>query len=423
MLEMKVLKIVCPSSTRWLTHEFCFRRVLVVFEPVLLALSQLYHDRRDNEALGVLVQMVDPEFVLSSLMLADMLGVIRPLTVWLQTSPSKADITELSPAVDLVVDKLKYLATEDPELKSKFSDAELSNLKFNSEVFTEKLKVIDDVVESLPIASRLRNSSNENPPEVKLEEFKEKVYKPFILEIAEEIAANIQIDPVSAAFTCLSPKYFPHMKSALSSYGLEDMKTLTEYYGVAREEMHPKTLRLNRSDPQINGQEALQEYEVYKTIAFDINYERNVQIKSKIGLLQNKLKTTLTKLCNKSAIKKLKTEISELEEQINKMSLAELFNKLNVPGTKFLLPNILDLLEMAILCPIGNSTVERLFSFLKLVKTSLRNHMGDGTLDSLLRIKMECTEELEDHHLEELVDKFKYYLIDLAKSGQIRIDI
>ena len=187
--------------------------------------------------------------------------------------------------------------------------------------------------------------------------------------------------------------------------------------------MHPKTLRLNRSDPQINGQEALQEYEVYKTIAFDINYERNVQIKSKIGLLQNKLKTTLTKLCNKSAIKKLKTEISELEEQINKMSLAELFNKLNVPGTKFLLPNILDLLEMAILCPIGNSTVERLFSFLKLVKTSLRNHMGDGTLDSLLRIKMECTEELEDHHLEELVDKFKYYLIDLAKSGQIRIDI
>ena len=78
-----------------------------MFEPVLLALSQLYQDRRDIEALGVLIQMVDPDFVLSSWMLADMLGVIRPLTVWLQTSPSKADITELSPAVDLVVDKLK----------------------------------------------------------------------------------------------------------------------------------------------------------------------------------------------------------------------------------------------------------------------------------------------------------------------------
>jgi hypothetical protein len=180
---------------------------------------------------------------------------------------------------------------------------------------------------------------------------------------------------------------------------------------------------LNRSDPQINGQEALQEYEVYKMIAFDINSERNVQIKLKIGILQNKLKTTVTKICNKSTIEKLMTEISQLEDQINKMSLAELFNKLNVPGTKFLFPNTLDLLEMAILCPIGNSTVERLFSFLKLVKTSLRNHLGDGTLDSLLRIKMECVEQLEDQHLEELVDKFKCYLIDLAKSGQIRIDI
>ena len=151
-----------------------------MFEPVLLALSQLYQDRRDIEALGVLIQMVDPDFVLSSLMLADMLGVIRPLTVWLQTSPSKADITELSPAVDLVVDKLKYLATEDPELKSKFSEAELSNLKFNTQVFKEKLNIINDVAESLPIASRLRNRSNENRPEVQLEEFKEKIYKPFI---------------------------------------------------------------------------------------------------------------------------------------------------------------------------------------------------------------------------------------------------
>ena len=121
VLEMKVLKIVCPSSTRWLTHEFCFRRVLEVFEPVIMALAQLYQDRADVEALGVLIQMIDPQFVLSALMLADMLAVIRPLTLWLQTSPSKADITDLSPAVDLVENKLKYLASESPELRSMFS--------------------------------------------------------------------------------------------------------------------------------------------------------------------------------------------------------------------------------------------------------------------------------------------------------------
>ena len=86
-------------------------------------------------------------------------------------------------------------------------------------------------------------------------------------------------------------------------------------------------------------------------------------------------------------------------------------------------PNILKLLEMAIISPIGNATVERLFSFLKLVKTRLRNCLGDGTLDKLLRIKLECTEELEENDLEELVDRFKEYLTDLSKSGIIKIHL
>ena len=86
-------------------------------------------------------------------------------------------------------------------------------------------------------------------------------------------------------------------------------------------------------------------------------------------------------------------------------------------------PNIIKLLEMAILSPIGNATVERLFSFLKLVKSSLRNRLGDGNLDKLLRIKMECKEDLEDYDLEELVDKLKLYLTELSKSGESRISI
>ena len=94
-----------------------------------------------------------------------------------------------------------------------------------------------------------------------------------------------------------------------------------------------------------------------------------------------------------------------------------------VPGRAFLFPNILTLLEMAILCPVGNATPERLFSLLKIVKSRLRNALGDQTLDSLLRIKMESANELEDKELEELVDMFKGYLIDLSKSGEIRIDI
>ena len=36
---------------------------------------------------------------------------------------------------------------------------------------------------------------------------------------------------------------------------------------------------------------------------------------------------------------------------------------------------------------------------------------------------MECKEELEDHHLEEIVDMFKVELLEKSKSGEIRIDI
>ena len=78
---------------------------------------------------------------------------------------------------------------------------------------------------------------------------------------------------------------------------------------------------------------------------------------------------------------------------------------------------------MAILCSVGNATPERLFSLLKIVKTRLRNALGDLTLDSLLRIKMETAEEMEDKDLEELVDMFKGYLVQLSQSGEIRIDI
>ena len=58
-----------------------------------------------------------------------------------------------------------------------------------------------------------------------------------------------------------------------------------------------------------------------------------------------------------------------------------------------------------------------------MVKTKLRNSLGDGTLDRLLRIKMETKEELEDHDLEELVDHFKSFLLDLSKSGVIKVNI
>ena len=51
------------------------------------------------------------------------------------------------------------------------------------------------------------------------------------------------------------------------------------------------------------------------------------------------------------------------------------------------------------LIPMTTCTVERSFSQMKLVKTRLRNHLGDETLDMLMKISIEGPKTLEDEKL------------------------
>ena len=73
--ENKVLKLVCPSSTRWLSHEKCFVRLLEVYPATLMTLATLYHERDEPEALGILMQIAGSQFILTAMMLCDMLGI------------------------------------------------------------------------------------------------------------------------------------------------------------------------------------------------------------------------------------------------------------------------------------------------------------------------------------------------------------
>ena len=333
-------------------------------------------------------------------------------------------MTQISTVVDLVVSKLRFLAQDDDDsLECKFTEAELKCLKFKKEIFRLKWNQIQEAVESLPAASRLRNSSQSRSVDDQFLEFEESVYKPFIAEIANEIEDKIKVDPVSAAFICLDVRCFPNVKEELSAFGLKEIEILVKHFGEPQEAQHPQTLRNNRADPKINKVEVLEEYKIYRSVVFDENMKISVELKFRIQQLKKKLKTTLRLNSEKQKIESLKTETLELESKINKMTLAEIYSFLARLGRAFMFPNIIKLLEMAILSPIGNATVERLFSFLKLVKSSLRNRLEDGNLDKLLRIKMECKEDLEDYDLEELVDKLKLYLTELSKSGVIRISI
>ena len=77
------------------------------------------------------------------------------------------------------------------------------------------------------------------------------------------------------------------------------------------------------------------------------------------------------------------------------------------------------LIENSILCPIGNAIVERLFSLLKIVKTDMRNSLGNPNPDKILRINKDAPKKLSDMELETLVDKFK----DYSESKKVRLQL
>ena len=111
-------------------------------EAALTALSHLYEDRGDVDALGLMIQLSDPKFVFTALILVDMLGIIRPLTLWLQSSPATADVTQLPLMVEHVVDRLNYISSVDASQKSKFTEKELKSLQFNKDNFAKKCGII-----------------------------------------------------------------------------------------------------------------------------------------------------------------------------------------------------------------------------------------------------------------------------------------
>ena len=347
---------------------------------------------------------------------------MKTLTLWLQKSSDHADVSELGTLVEHVTRKLKYLVTKDHSDKHSFQKSELEQLNFRRDVFNEKMKVIENQVESLPSSSRLRTSSQVDAVSDPFKKFQTDVFNPFVTEVANSIEQEIKVDPVTKAFQCLDVRKFPLEKDDLREFGKGDLSVLKDHFGEPQEAKNPSTLRKNRADPKIDKNAIEYEYEIFKEAAYDIYEKRKFKIELRIESVSKLIKTTLQTVNNRTKISKLKAEVLELQTQLHDMALSELMASFNMAHRQ-LFPNIIILLELAIICPISNATVERLFSFLKLVKTKLRNQIGDDTLDKVLRIKTESPEHLEDADLEALVDSFKEYAKNLSKSGNIRINI
>ena len=71
VLNLKVLKLISPASTRWLSHLQCSKRLIEVLPSVLPALNAIYVEKEDMKALGFMLAIIRPDFLLSCLALHD----------------------------------------------------------------------------------------------------------------------------------------------------------------------------------------------------------------------------------------------------------------------------------------------------------------------------------------------------------------
>ena len=68
-----------------------------------------------------------------------------------------------------------------------------------------------------------------------------------------------------------------------------------------------------------------------------------------------------------------------------------------------LLPNLHKLAVIFLSLPVATASVERSFSQMKMIKTRLRNQIGELSLSNLMKIAIESPDTLSDNDVEEIV--------------------
>ena len=97
-----------------------------------------------------------------------------------------------------------------------------------------------------------------------------------------------------------------------------------------------------------------------------------------------------------------------LYKEYKELSFNEVCHRLLTNETlKAAFPNLVLLVTIASTLPVSTATVERSFSDMKLIKTRLRNRLGDQTLDHAMRVCIEGPETLSSTDLDEIIQHWK----------------
>ena len=95
--------------------------------------------------------------------------------------------------------------------------------------------------------------------------------------------------------------------------------------------------------------------------------------------------------------------MSSYTAQISRFLASQLHELVSNDMLQAMFPNRNTLANICLTIPVATASVKRSFSQMKMIKTRLRNRMGEKSLSHLMKISIESPEKLSDSDLETIV--------------------
>ena len=137
---------LAPSVTQWTAHESACKAVINGYRQFVSALATCYNEKREPEALGLIMQICNPSIISTILMLMEVFQCNGPLDLVLPKGEGALCISDLPTYVELTLSHL----TSIKETCKWFTLEKINELK----------NVADEQIQSLPPAARLQGSDS-----------------------------------------------------------------------------------------------------------------------------------------------------------------------------------------------------------------------------------------------------------------------
>ena len=194
VLNLPELKVIKPSSTRWLFHERCIRAIRKELPAIILTLQELYEINSDAEAFGVQSILSSFEGVATVIILSEILNLVATFNCFMQRKAT--DFSRLKVILDSTLNQLKALKDDDADWCSEV-ESTVEGLESEYEI---------TVCASVGIARRSSTSVTTT-----LDSFRTAMLIPFVDKLIENIESRFSDEGVAVviAMSVFNPANIP----------------------------------------------------------------------------------------------------------------------------------------------------------------------------------------------------------------------